>query len=393
MQYVQLTESPPDPNRAKYWAVGLSAVASLIALMTIKSNYDYFLQYYEGVALWTRVISFSAVEATIITFPLFKGWGNDRQMKWALIIDVMLIILSLTHTYLVGESTQVKKQAQNMKAEASADFDRMNDAADKIAARNKESQDSYNRAMANYNRAVANARATGDAAPAPPAPPQLLTVPQIKQETVAATQINVEQAAEASVPHGFLLKLLYAMIALVVIGWTAMVSLAHSIKIRTWLMKKRSAEIQHETGRVSGAYVVDTSTRRPPALPAIEEPTRVVGFAQPADTKKDTDTDTKPQTPKDCIEDGAGLCLKTLRERLRSVSTQNPGVSFKVDGRGRQVLIRAMRAEHGSQVTAATVKLSASDAQRLIQQPEGNCQSDLISWFASQGVHLNGGSK
>jgi cell division protein FtsB len=195
MQYVELKSSPPDPNRAKYWALGLSAVAALIALMTVKSNYDYFVQYYLGFALAVRIITFAAVEASIITLPLFKGWGNDKQMKWALVVDVLLVILSLTHTYLVGETTQVKIQAQNAKAEATADFERTNNAADKIAARNKDLQDSYNRAMVNYNRAVANARYTGQPAPPPPAPPQLLAVPQVKAETVTASQINVEQAS------------------------------------------------------------------------------------------------------------------------------------------------------------------------------------------------------
>lgn len=395
MQYIELRESPPDPNRAKYWALGLCAVASLIALMTIKSNYDYFLQYYDGFALWARVVAFSAVEMTIITFPLFKGWGNDRQIRWALILDLALIVLSLTHTYLVGESTQAKIQAKNTKAEATADFERTSTAADKIAARNKELQDSYNRAMANYNRAAVNARASGEAPPSPPAAPQLLAVPQVKQETVDATQINVEQAAEAQVPHSFLLKLLYAMIAVVVIGWTAMVSLAHSVKIRDWLMAKRSAEIQRETRAVGGHHqVVDTGGGGQfPALslPA-PEPHRVAGFSPPKDTvkdtKKDTPKDTKPQTHEDCIGDDARLCLKTVRERLKSVSAHNPGVSFKVDGRGSQIFIRAMRAEQGSQVTAATLKLSRSEAQRLVEQSPAACANALVARFASQNLQL-----
>lgn len=104
--------------------------------------------------------------------------------------------------------------------------------------------------------------------------------------------------------------------------------------------------------------------------------------------EKDTDT----KTGKDCIEDGAGLCLSTIRQRLKILSSQNPGMSFKVDGGRRHVLIRAMRAEQGRQVTQATLKLSPTEAQRLIEQPEGSCRRDLVSQFAGQNLHLKGGS-
>src|SRR5262245_682498 len=120
IEYHELRRGPINPNRARwYWLVG-SGLGALFALLTIKTNWDYFAQYYEGFAFWARVIPFFAVEAAIVALPLFKGFGNKAQGNAAIVFELLLVGLALTHTYLVSDASIAKAQAGKTKAEASA---------------------------------------------------------------------------------------------------------------------------------------------------------------------------------------------------------------------------------------------------------------------------------
>jgi hypothetical protein len=275
MRYVELRDKPPDPNRARYYAILLSLAAALIALMTLKTNYDYFKQYYEDFGFWMRLIPFYAVEATIIVLPLTKGWGNHSQWRAAKFFEVALIVLALVHTSLVGQADQAKKQAAKTKAEAQVDFDRSQAAANQVAAQNKQLQDGYNRAMSSWRRAATTARLNRQPAPPPPAAPQLMTVPQIDQSLVSNATLSVEQAAESEVNHKTLLRLLYLMIGVVLGTAITMVSLSDSSRIKAWLLRRRAAEIMRMTG--TSPAIVDTNGR---ILAAPRQPARFVTPSQ-----------------------------------------------------------------------------------------------------------------
>jgi len=273
MRYVELRDNPPDPNRARYYAILLSLAAALIALMTLKTNYDYFKQYYEDFGFWMRLIPFYAVEATIIVLPLTKGWGNHSQWRAAKFFEVALIVLALVHTSLVGQADQAKKQAAKTKAEAQVDFDRSQAAANQVAAQNKQLQDSYNRAMSSWRRAATTTRLNRQPAPPPPAAPQLMTVPQIDQSLVSNATLSVEQAAESEVNHKTLLRLLYLMIGVVLGTAITMVSLSDSSRIKAWLLRRRAAEIMRMTG--TSPAIVDTNGQ------ILAAPRQPAGFVTP----------------------------------------------------------------------------------------------------------------
>jgi hypothetical protein len=247
MRYVELRDTPPDPNRARYYAILLSLVAALIAVMTLKTNYDYFRQYYEGFGFWMRLIPFYSVEATVIGLPLVKGWGNHSQWRAAKLFEVGLIVMALVHTSLVGQADQAKKQAAKTKSEARVDYDRSQAAASQIAAQNKQLQEGYDRAMSSWRRAANAARWNRQPAPPPPQAPQLLSLPKIDQSLLNNATLSVEQVAEAEVNHKTLLRLLYLMIGGVVGTALTMVSLSDSSRVKAWLLKRRAAEIRQMT--------------------------------------------------------------------------------------------------------------------------------------------------
>lgn len=287
MQYVELKDKPINPNRAKWYALLLCAVAALIALMTLKSNYDYFAQYYQGFGFWMRVIPFFSVEVTIIALPLTKGWGSLSQQIAALICEVVLIGLSITHTSFVSQASQAKIQAGKTKAEAQVDFDRAQTQADRIAKQNEDLQNGYNRAMIQWNRAAAIARRNREQSPTAPAAPQLMTVPQIDQKVVNNSMLSTEQASEAEVSHALLLRLLYAMIAGVIASAASIVWLADASRVKAWLLRQKAEKIREAT---TGARVVDTgqpggvqSLPLPVEMVEVlaQEPRRVAGFGQP----------------------------------------------------------------------------------------------------------------
>lgn len=385
MKYFELNDNPIDPNRSKLWAVLLCLVAVLIALMTIRSNYDYFAQYFDGWAFWMRVIPFFAVEITICLLPLAIGWGNRSQLYAAAVCEVFLIVIALIHTSLVGQSIMAKLQAAKTKSEAQTDFEKTRFTVSAIAASNQKSQENYSQQMREWRRAAATAQANNLPAPLPPSAPQMQAVPQINQSLVDNANLNVEEAAEAQVDHNTLLRLLYVMIGGVIATALLLVKLADSSRIKVWLLKLRAQDVRNHN--------LDALPSRSPSLRAPAASRRVTGFSQSQDTEKDGEKDREKdkdsKTGEDCIGDGESLCLRTIRQRLKSLSAQNPGLSFKVDGGRRHVLIRAMRAEQGRQVTQATLRIAANEAQSLIEQPARACKNDLVSRFASQNLRLN----
>lgn len=282
MKYIELKDRPVNPNHVKYYSLVLSGVAALIALVTVKSNYDYFSQYYDGFGFWMRLIPFFAVEIAIITLPLAGGFGNKSQWQAAKVCEVVLIVLSLIHTSLVSQSGQIKIQAEKTKAEAQIDFDRAQTAANQIAAQNKQLQDSYNNSMLQWRRAANIAKRSDQQIPSAPAPPQLMTVPQIDQKLISNSTMSTTNAGESEVSHVTLLRLLYLMIFTVVISATAMVLLADATRIRSWLLKIRAQEIKHTINNV-----LDTNqTYAPPvAIPQAESvaqgQNKTIGFSPP----------------------------------------------------------------------------------------------------------------
>src|SRR5262249_44530319 len=152
IEYREMRHGAIDPNRARYYSIGLSALGVLFAFLTIKTNWDYFAQYYSGFSFWARVIPFFAVEAAIIILPLFKGFGNKAQGHAALVCEALLVAVALTHTYLVSDASIAKLQAGKTKVEASADFDRAQAAADRVTENNQRLQENYAQQQRNYNQ-------------------------------------------------------------------------------------------------------------------------------------------------------------------------------------------------------------------------------------------------
>lgn len=248
IQHVELETRPIDPNRAKYYAWGLAAVAALFAVVTIKSNYDYFDAYYKGWAFYLRVIPFLAIEATIIGLTLTKGWGNPRQMAAALVFEALLVFVCLAHTYFVSGATQARISAERSKAAAKVDFSATTDAATKAAEANTRAQAEYNKALNAWRRAAADAKYLRQPIPPQPEPPHYLNVPQLSQETVATASSDVEGKVEAEVPHTFLLGILFVMIGLVIAAWTTIVFLADGSRLRYWLLQQRATHLDAQMG-------------------------------------------------------------------------------------------------------------------------------------------------
>src|SRR5262245_24284987 len=88
--FKNLKMKPADPNKAKLYALALCCAAAFIALLTFRSNLDYFMQYYLGWSLKIRVTVFLGVEAYLILSPLTKGFGNRRQIKYAFIFEAVM---------------------------------------------------------------------------------------------------------------------------------------------------------------------------------------------------------------------------------------------------------------------------------------------------------------
>lgn len=246
INHVELQTKPIDPNRAKYYALGLAAVAGLFALVTIKSNYDYFETYYTGWSFWLRVIPFFAFEATIIGLTLTKGWGNPKQMGAALVFEAALVLVGLTHTYYVSSATQLRHAAAASKAAARQDVGETSRLAREAADTNERLRREYTASLAAWRRAAYVAQANRMSPPVPPAEPQYVEIPKVSQEAVAAASLDVEGRIEGEVPHRLLLRILFVMIGLVIGAWTAVVFLADGSRLRYWLLQQRGARLDEE---------------------------------------------------------------------------------------------------------------------------------------------------
>lgn len=253
---VELRASPIDPNRAKYWSWGLVAVAALLCVLTIGSNYDYFIAYFDGWSLWRRLIVFGAIQAAIVLLPLAKGYGNYKQMYLALVFDVVLVIADLTHTYLVGGATQTRIAAERSRASASAMFDRVNDAASRAAGDNARLLANYNQELKLWRQAAADARYLGQPVPPMPQRPQLVEVPQVGKEVVQTAGTDIEAKVEAAAPHSVLLLLLYGMVGLVAAAVGGLVYVADGSRLRAWLLKQRDAQLKHQMDEAARVHPV-----------------------------------------------------------------------------------------------------------------------------------------
>jgi len=241
--HVPLQTKPIDPNKAKYWSLGLSVLGVLIAVWTFKSNYTYFAVYHEGWDFWLRIIGFVAIEITLILLPLFKGWGNPRQILAMWIFEIAIIVLSFVHTGYVNDSTQTRIASTRSKAEAKADFDSTSKTANDVADRNKAMRSEYNATLAQWRRAATVAQNNNQPPPPMPVEPQYLSVPQVSQKMVDTANLNIEETVETVVPHAFLLRLLQGMLLLVVVAWTIMLVLADSMRLRLAILRTRGQQL------------------------------------------------------------------------------------------------------------------------------------------------------
>jgi hypothetical protein len=263
LEFIELKTNATDPNKAKWWALGLGLAGIIVALLTIRSNYAYFRHYYDGFDFDVRIIVGGTLEAMIIAWALIKGWGNHKQMKVAIWFEVVLIATALFHTSQVGQSEQARKIAQATKTEAVADYSTGKSARDEAIAENDRLRRTYQDDRRKYQQDLAvfrqsaraynsmglTARDNGQrlgAAPEPPKPPtepKYVDVPAIKDSVVANTQINVAETTEKAVNHKLLNYLLYLMAFESVASLTAMALLADSSRLRAWLMKLRGQEL------------------------------------------------------------------------------------------------------------------------------------------------------
>ncbi|MCI0391656.1 MAG: hypothetical protein MOB07_23170 [Acidobacteria bacterium] len=291
IEYHELRHGAIDPNRARYYWLGGSALGILFAFLTIKTNYDYFDQYYTGFAFWARVVPFFALEAAIIILPLFKGFGNKAQGNVALVFELILVVAALTHTYLVSDASIAKLQAGKTKTEAGADFDKAQSAADRVATSNKELQQNYakqqenhSRQMRYWNDAAYVARREGRKAPPPPPapqPPQLQDVPHVAQSVIDNATMSVEMAGQARVSHQTLQRLLFLMIGLVTVSITAMIALADGSRIKDWLLRTRTSAIKAHTA----GQPLSLTSYAPPQTYTPVQPAAPVQPVTPVQTK------------------------------------------------------------------------------------------------------------
>ena len=280
-RYVELQTKPIDPNKAKWYALALAAAAALFAIMTVRSNFDYFETYYTGWAFWMRVVPFCAFEATIVLLTLTKGWGNPRQMWAALVFEVLMIAIGLTHTYYVSGATQTRISAERSKAAAKVDFSATQEAATRAGEANARLQTEYNKALNVWRRAAADARFLRQPIPPAPEPPRYLEVPQVSQSMVSTAALDVEGKVESEVPHRSLLRLLYLMIALTIGAWTSVVFLADSSRLRYWLLQQLGAELDD---KINGGRIKTLSEAPPRRFqPGLAPPTNAEAKARPQD--------------------------------------------------------------------------------------------------------------
>lgn len=303
--FVPLKDGPIDPNRARVYSILLSVAAGIVALVTLRSNMDYFGQYYAGWGYWMRVIPFWGVELAIVTLPLTKGFGNTAQWKYAKFFEVVLVALSLTHTFLVGDSMQTKKTVEITRATAKADYDQLKADRDKIIKQNDKMRSDYNQQLSLFRQTSINAAHFGQSAPTEPPKPKYLDVPAIDEGIVKNATLNAEEEAEKQVNHSVLLQLLFVMIAFTIAAATVMVSVSDTMVIQDWLKRGKAVVVKAMTSQAAPVKTVaaqsapvtslpvytDTSPSVPVqavGVPLAQEPRRVQGFARSAITETQT---------------------------------------------------------------------------------------------------------
>lgn len=268
-EYVPLKTANINPNRARWQSVGLCVLAGLIALFTVKSNYTYFSIHHAGWDFWLRVIAFSSVELTLILLPLFKGWGNPRQITMMWIAEGTIMLLSFVHTAYVNDSTHTRVSAERSKNDAANTFKTTTAAAQEIAATNERLRAEYNKSLTAWRRAANTAQANNQAPPPMPAEPAYIDMPQVGQDVVKTMAVDIEQKVESAVPHRFLLGLLQVMIGLVAITWTFMAVLSDSARVLMAQLKHRSRQVTADleatkSAAVTGQSIVKASPRSIP---------------------------------------------------------------------------------------------------------------------------------
>lgn len=261
--YKNLKMKPADPNKAKLYAWALCCAAGFIALLTFRSNLDYFMQYYLGWSLQIRVAVFLGVEGYLILAPLTKGYGNRRQIRWAFAFEFVMIPLLFLHTYLVGASLETRKETEATKITAQADLNRERLAAREVAESNQRAQDSFNQAQKNYNAAMARyerlmkrAQRDGTAMPRPPVPPpepKFIPVPTINEGLVINSTLAVSDVVQGKVDHNTLRALQFIILLCAIAGTTCIVLCADAMRIRAWFMKHRDYDLE-KTMRSQAPY-------------------------------------------------------------------------------------------------------------------------------------------
>jgi hypothetical protein len=275
--YKNLKMSAANPNMAKWYAWGLVCCAAFIALLTFRSNFEYFLHYYFGWGLKTRVTVFWGVEAFLILAPLSKGYGNAEQIRWAFRFEAALIPLLFLHTYLVGEWTETRKEATETKIAATADLSREREAAEKVAQQNQKSQDSFNLSQRNYNAALwryerlkRQALRDGTSMPSMPvAPPQpqLVPVPKINEGLVSNSTMAVADVVQSKVDHNTLRALQFLILLCAVAGTATIVVLSDAMKVRGWFMKHRQDDLNNAMQSQSPYNTIGQRTQSVIAVP------------------------------------------------------------------------------------------------------------------------------
>ncbi len=270
--YKNLKLRPADPNKAKLYAFALCCAAAFIALLTFRSNFDYFLQYYFGWSLKTRVVVFLGVEAFLILAPLTKGYGNRRQIKWAFIFELLIIPLLFLHTYLVGESIETRKEAESTKSTAQLDLNRERQAAKEAAEANRRVQDSFNQAQKNYNVAMARYErlkrqalrdgTTMPGMPSQPTAPELTPVPKISEGLVGNSTMAVGEIVQRKVDHNTLRALQFLILLCAIAGTTCIVLFSDAMRIREWFMEYRDDDLK-DTIQSQAPYLMINQTAQP----------------------------------------------------------------------------------------------------------------------------------
>lgn len=275
--YKNLKMKAADPNKAKWYAWGLVGAAVFLSSLTLRSNFDYLLQYYFGWSLHVRVAVFVGVEAFVVLAPLTKGYGNLKQIKWAFILEAVIIPLLFLHSYLVGQSIETRKEAEVTRTTAQTDLSRERKAADVAAEQNQRAQDSYNRAQVNHNAVLRRyerlkEQALRDGTPMPsmpiaPVQPQFVSVPKIDEGLVNNSTLDVSAVVQGKVDHNLLRALQFFILLCALAGVTLIVVVSDGMKVREWHLKYRQDDLNNTIQSQSPYSTIEQPNQSVIAIP------------------------------------------------------------------------------------------------------------------------------